>query len=261
MRGLGVPALPASENDVVSSDIPTLLTSGGYDPITPLGWTEAAAQGLTRAYAFHFPTMSHGAVWENGVDDCPASIAQQFLRDPATPPENSCAAAMPAVDFLTTRDIRPTSAIYRLNSDLVQDRRPVPVAIAAASILVFAGTLLYAIVYGFATLGRRAGGAPGGAVLAASVSSALFLAYAAGLALVMLRTDPLILGFGLPTGIWPLLLVPFAALAATLLLAVLLVRAWVTGEGALAHRVTLSVSAAAGLIFAGWLLARGLLML
>ena len=216
----GAPALPASENNAVASDIPTLLTSGGYDPITPFGWTEAAAQGLTRAYAFHFPTMSHGSVWATWVDDCPASIAQQFLHDPATLPDGSCVAAMPPVDFLTTGDIRPTSAVYRLNSDLIQYRQPVPLAIAAGSILVFIGTLVYAALYGLATLGRRTGGAPGGAVLAAAASSGLFLAYAAGLALVMVRTDPLILGFGLPTGIWPLLLLPFVALAATVLLSV-----------------------------------------
>ena len=255
-----VPALSALENEAVVSGIPTLLTSGGYDPITPALWAESAAVTLSTHYLYTFPAMGHGSVWANWIDDCPASIAQQFLRDPAEEPDASCISDAPP-DFLTSKDIQPTSALYRFDADVVRDRDPVAIAIAGISLLIFLATLIYAAAYGLAWLRTRRGEAPGGAVLAAATSSGLNLVYAGGLALVMLNTDPLILAFGLPAGVWPLLLVPFAAICAAILLIVLVTRAWIRDEGTLFHRVALSVSAAASVVFAVWLLVRGLLLL
>ena len=255
-----VPALSDAENAVVASGIPTLLTSGGYDPITPLAWSEAAATGLSAHYLFHFPTMGHGSVWANWVDGCPARIAQQFLHDPATEPDSTCIAAMPPTAFLTDAQIHPTSAVYRLNSDIVQDRQPAQLAILLLTLGVCAATLVYGIVYGILWLGRRRGQAPDGAVLTATTSSGLNLAYAGGLALIVMNTDPLILGFGLPPASLLLTVVPFVALAAAVLLVVILVRAWRLGEGSVFHRLALSVSAVASIGFALWLLARGLLI-
>jgi hypothetical protein len=60
---------------------------------------------------------------------------------------------------------------------------------------------------------------------------------------------------------WPLLLVPFVALATTALLVVSLARAWMQEEGAVVHRVLLSLSALASVVFGIWLLVRGLLIL
>jgi hypothetical protein len=61
--------------------------------------------------------------------------------------------------------------------------------------------------------------------------------------------------------VWPLLVVPFVALAAAILLIVSLVRAWMQEEGTRFHRIALTVSALASAGFALWLLSRGLLML
>jgi pimeloyl-ACP methyl ester carboxylesterase len=257
----GVPALPASENAAVTSGVPTLLTTGGYDPVTPSAFAESTAATLATRYRYDFPGMGHGAVWANWVDDCAAGIAQQFLRDPATEPDASCIADTESVDFITSEDVHPTSAIYRFDGDVIQDRDPIQIGIMAFTLLVFVSTLVYGAVYGLRWLGRRDGDAPGGTVLAAVTSSGLNLAYVGGMVLVLLNADPLILGFGLPTGIWPLLVVPFVALGATILLTVLVIRAWMQGDGTLLHRIALSVSAFASLAFAAWLLARGLLML
>lgn len=257
----GVPALSAAENEPVASSIPTLLLVGAYDPITPRAWSELAASTLSRHYLYEFPTLGHGTLWTPWADDCPATIAQQFLVDPETAPDGSCIAATPPTDFLTTADIDPTTAVYRLNSDVLQDRDPVQIGILAVTLLVFATTVVYGIVYGLVWLGRRRGSAPEGAVLTATTAAGLNLGFAAGLAAVLVNTDPLVLGFGLPAGVWPLLIVPFVALAAAVLLVVLLVRAWMAGDGSAGHRVFLSLSALASIGFAVWLLARGLLTL
>ncbi len=50
-----VEPLPASVDDPVVSDIPTLLLSGRFDPVTPPAFAQAAAAGLSR----HQPGRSH----------------------------------------------------------------------------------------------------------------------------------------------------------------------------------------------------------
>ncbi len=255
-----VPPAAAIENLAVASAVPTLLTSGGYDPVTPLAFSETAAAQLSNHYLFEFPMMAHGSVWQNWIDGCPASIAQQFLHDPSVEPDSSCIAAMPPTDFLTTRDIYPTSAIYRFNSDVVQDRNPVQLGILFLTLAILIGTLVYALVYGVSWVFRRRGEAPAGAVLAAATASGLYLAFTAALGFVFLNTDPLILAFGLPPAARPLVIAPLIAIAVTILLTIVTVRAWIGGDGSLFHRVALSVSAAGTIGYGIWLIARGLLI-
>jgi pimeloyl-ACP methyl ester carboxylesterase len=243
-----VPPLAAVENQAVASDVPTFIANGGYDPVTPLAYGEAAATQLSHAYLYEFPAMGHGSVWANWIDPCPASMAEQFLADPATEPDSSCIAAMPATVFLTTDDIHPTTAIYRFADDVVQDPDPWQVGIAVATVLVLIATLVYALGYGLSWLVRRGGDAPPVAVLAA------------GFGFVLTRTDPLILAFGVPPAARVLVIAALIAIALTVLLAVLLVRAWRLEEGSRFHRVALTVSAAGSVAFAIWVIARGLLI-
>ena len=256
-----VAALPDIENAPVVSSIPTLLTTGAYDPVTPARFAEVTAEHLAVRYIHTFPGQGHGAVWSTWVDDCAATMAGAFLTDPLTAPDASCIDETPPTDFLTDEDIQATPAIYRLDGDLLRDRDPVQIAIAGTTLLILLATLVYGALYGLAWLGRRRGDAPGGLVLVATISAGLNLLYVGGVLLLLLNTDPLILAFGLPTGMWPLLLVPFVAVATTALLVVSLARAWMQEEGAVMHRVLLSLSALASVVFAIWLLVRGLLVL
>jgi pimeloyl-ACP methyl ester carboxylesterase len=97
----GVPAAPAFENDPVVSDIPTLVVSGEYDPITPPSWGDAAARYLSRSTHLVFPAMGHGSAVD--VYDCPTSITLAFLRNPTQSLDTSCIADMGAPDFLIVR--------------------------------------------------------------------------------------------------------------------------------------------------------------
>lgn len=256
-----VPPLAESENAPVTSAIPTLLMTGAHDPATPASFSEAAAASLSVNHPFRFPTLSRAPIWTDASGDCAATVARQFLIDPATAPDASCIDAMPPVEFLTGADIEPRPGISRIDADLLQDRDPLQIVIAALTLLVFAGTLVYAAIYGITWLGRRRGDAPGGLVLVAATSSGLNLAYAGVLGFVLLSADPLILAFGLPSGAWPIVILPFTALGAAILLIVSLVQAWMQEEGTLFHRVVLTVSASASACFAVWLLVRGLLAL
>ena len=256
-----VPALGESENAPVTSAIPTLLMTGAYDPATPPAFSDAAAASLSVPYLFTIPGDARAPIWTDSEDDCAATIARQFLTDPAAAPDGSCIDAMPPIDFLTTADIDPSAGVSRIDADLVRDRNPLQLAIAALTVLIFAATLVYAALYGLTWLGRRRGEAPGGLVLVAATSSGLNLAYAGVLGFLLLSADPLILAFGLPSGAWPIVILPFAALGAAILLIVSLVRAWMQEEGTRFHRVVLTVSASASACFAVWLLVRGLLAL
>ncbi len=75
------------EDQAVTSDIPTLLTSGTLDPATPPAWAIEAQKTLTNSYLFEFKNMGHGVI---PADDCPQSMALAFVNDPSTAPDDSC---------------------------------------------------------------------------------------------------------------------------------------------------------------------------
>jgi pimeloyl-ACP methyl ester carboxylesterase len=85
------------ENAPVSSDIPTLVLAGEYDPITPPAWGEEVAENLSNSFYFDFPGVGHGA--SVCGEECPLSIALAFLDDPTTEPDGICVAGMSGPDF------------------------------------------------------------------------------------------------------------------------------------------------------------------
>lgn len=87
----------ALENQPVQSDIPTLVMTGQFDPITPPAWGEQVAQTLSNATYFNYPAVGHGA---SVSADCPRQMALAFLDDPNQTLDAACLAAM-AVNFIT----------------------------------------------------------------------------------------------------------------------------------------------------------------
>ena len=82
-----VERLPPSVDAPVVSDIPTLLLSGRFDPVTPPAFAAAAAAGLANGTTFVDPTASHGVAFLN---PCANEVVGEFLNDPANPPDGSC---------------------------------------------------------------------------------------------------------------------------------------------------------------------------
>lgn len=82
-----VEALPATIDEPVTSDIPTLLLSGRFDPITPPGFATTAATGLSNAIELVDPTAAHGVALQS---PCVSGIVSDFLADPTTPPDSTC---------------------------------------------------------------------------------------------------------------------------------------------------------------------------
>jgi pimeloyl-ACP methyl ester carboxylesterase len=75
------------EKEPVVSNLPALVLTGQYDPITPPPYNKQVADSLSNSYFFEIPGIGHGAM---RGDDCALAIALQFLDDPSQKPDASC---------------------------------------------------------------------------------------------------------------------------------------------------------------------------
>jgi hypothetical protein len=112
-------ALPIEHLPVVS-DVPSLVLSGGYDPVTPPTWSALAASTLSRSTFLELSNEAHGA-FENG---CARSTILRFATDPSAPLDVSCASALPTLTFVTPP---PTATAALVRSWSPGDRLPDPV--------------------------------------------------------------------------------------------------------------------------------------
>ncbi len=74
-------------NEPVVSDIPVLLISGEFDPVTPRSHADTVAAYLANHYSYTIPGASHGNFLN---EDCTDTITLQFLADPTQEPDASC---------------------------------------------------------------------------------------------------------------------------------------------------------------------------
>jgi pimeloyl-ACP methyl ester carboxylesterase len=93
----GQQPVPSEQKQAVKSDIPTLILSGEYDPITPLTNAEMAAQTLSKSHVLVFPATGHG-VFLTG--QCPNTVIQAFWERPTDQPAGTCIPTMHEPDFV-----------------------------------------------------------------------------------------------------------------------------------------------------------------
>jgi pimeloyl-ACP methyl ester carboxylesterase len=79
------------ENQAVVSEIPTLILSGEFDPITPPAWGQLAAETLSNSQYLEFPGFGHG-ILGNGTDGgaCPNQVVNAFINNPNAAVDASC---------------------------------------------------------------------------------------------------------------------------------------------------------------------------
>ncbi|MCC6612566.1 MAG: alpha/beta fold hydrolase [Anaerolineae bacterium] len=82
----GARQLDPVENTPVTSDIPTLIMNGAYDPVTPAVWGALAAETLSHGYNYTFPLDAHGVY----STPCTLNMYDHFLADPSKAPDASC---------------------------------------------------------------------------------------------------------------------------------------------------------------------------
>jgi pimeloyl-ACP methyl ester carboxylesterase len=87
----GAGTSPSSTRQPVTSDVPTMLLAGRFDPGTPPVWAQLVAQGLTNSTYIEFARYGHGQL----SDPCGFMAAEDFLRDPTQTPDILCDPTQP----------------------------------------------------------------------------------------------------------------------------------------------------------------------
>ena len=77
-------------SEPVQSDLPVLLISGWFDPITPPSFAEQAAEHLLHSTHIVSRTRGHG-IWVWGYDNCVDRIVADFLAEPGAELDTACA--------------------------------------------------------------------------------------------------------------------------------------------------------------------------
>src|SRR5262249_37949405 len=129
----------------VKSDIPTLLLSGRFDPITPPGQADRVAAGLTHAFHFTFAGGTHGQAF---TVPCANQIIAAFLDAPANAPDGACAQEM-SPTFVTPDQLLSLPGRRKGGSATVQDHvlalRAPAIALVVALALLFSAVPVYAV--------------------------------------------------------------------------------------------------------------------
>jgi pimeloyl-ACP methyl ester carboxylesterase len=75
------------EGEPVQVDVPALILTGGFDPVTPLDFANATAEYLPKAQSFVIPGHTHDVL---SSSTCAREIMKQFLDAPEETPDASC---------------------------------------------------------------------------------------------------------------------------------------------------------------------------
>ena len=91
-----VEEMAPSVKEPLVSDLPTLVLSGEFDPVTPPEFGRLVAGHLSNSYFFELPGAGHSG---DSTHPCALSITAAFIDDPTTAPDASCIAEMPGLVF------------------------------------------------------------------------------------------------------------------------------------------------------------------
>jgi pimeloyl-ACP methyl ester carboxylesterase len=228
-----VPLLPDAEvNLPVRSDVPTLLLSGGFDPVTPESYARIVAGNLSNAYEVTFPWGAHGQLFDNACSDY---IIQDFWDAPSRKPDTACLADYQSPAFFAPRDliILPvTFSLLRLEDGALAG------AFGVLALLLVLGSAWFVLpLVWFVKLFRAnntESPAPGCLLRLASplalLNGAILTAFLVGYVAVVIGyldgDSQLLLFFGLPGEMRPLFILPLLSLALTFGMAALSITGW-----------------------------------
>jgi pimeloyl-ACP methyl ester carboxylesterase len=91
-----VPKAPASIKDVTTSSIPTLVINGSFDGKTSPMWATYVAKTLRNSTTIIIPGIGHLVTAQS---PCAQTVVREFIADPETPPDTSCAAGVTIPPF------------------------------------------------------------------------------------------------------------------------------------------------------------------
>jgi len=223
-----VDPLPPSADEPVKSDVPTLLLSGQFDPITPAPNAEDVARSLSNATTFVFPNTGHGAFQS---EKCASRIVAAFITDPAVKPDGSCIAGLKPPQFQTQADIISLPLLLKLLDASPSVRLPLALA-GIGLLLLLSAWLVIPLSWLIRLVTNRNGGTLSLAAKAMpwlTLLNALVLAAFVGVLFVlgvrMAQDNDYLVLFGMPASSRPLFMLPVVSI----LLAVLIVVGTLSG--------------------------------
>jgi len=228
-----VPLLPDEEvNRPVQSDVPTLLLSGGFDPVTPESYARMVAGNLSNAYQVLFPWGAHGQLFDSACSD---HIIQDFWEAPSRAPDTACLADYQSPTFFAPRDLIILPLTFKL---LRLDDGVLPGVFGLLGLLVVLGSAwVFLPLAWFVSLFRSQdteAPQPGCllrlasplALLNGALLTIFLVAYVAVVIAYLDGDSQLLLFFGLPGEARPLFILPLLSLLATLGMVALALQGW-----------------------------------
>lgn len=126
-------SLDSLEAQPVDTDIPTLILSGEFDPITRPSNAVQLKKNIPSAYLYTFPGTGHAVVTSTA---CGLEIANNFLKNPFSKPDDRCLESLmnnEEVDWVTDLYFNPNVASFFLpyfrDGQLIQFTSPALVAV------------------------------------------------------------------------------------------------------------------------------------
>jgi hypothetical protein len=257
-RKWNVPALGPAADVPVTANVPTLLLSGEFDPITPPPFGRAAAETISPSYVFEFPAYGHGAMTSG---NCPNTLINAFVRDPEYVPDARCIREDASnVRFLTRATHILSPAIGKLQFWMLQAK--IEYFILPIVLILF--LLSVWIVAPLAWVVRHARKRPSEPHLAAKLAPwlialasavALFffvIVFALVIIVALQNADPIGLVVGAPGAWFVVYLMPLVYAVAALGFTAAIVLAWTRGNWGMARRIYFSGLAVAALALVVW---------
>jgi pimeloyl-ACP methyl ester carboxylesterase len=239
----------------VSSDIPTLILGGSYDPITPPQWSRKAAVNLSNSTFVEIASAGH-----NTLDGtiCPDRIIAAFLDNPNQQANLSCLGDIQPAKFVLPEEIIIDPAIYEVHwneigASITEEN------VFLGSLIGQVGLAVLILVSGVVGLARKQKithkTKTAKAIQPLAVSLAV-LSLLWGFWLRYLLTEvasnaPIILRFGMPAVTWQLFVLAMLIGILSVTLTALTFQAWKHNYLTAFRRVLVSLVTLSALVFSG----------
>ncbi len=257
-----VPRLPATVDEPVASNVPTLLLAGEFDPITPPEFAAAAAQYLPNGHLLVDPTSSHGVAFN---DNCVDELLQDFLDTPTISPNAGCVQENTPTGF-----VPPTALVVPLLAKLNSLEASALAEVGAAG-LVLAGTLsawlVWPLAWGIrlirkkpaATTGRWVNRAGKITLLLFGGLAIIFVGGLTAFAVSAFNSTPLLLLSAISGQSYPLFFIPYGLALLALLAVALAGLIWIKGAGSIWSRLYYTGVTICAALYVAMLAATGML--
>lgn len=255
-----VPELDLALDAPISSDIPTLIMNGRFDPITPPANGELAAETLSNSTVVTFGFTGHSAATSG---DCAEALMVAFLDNPQRKLDTACVAEKQEPTFISPTTLHFTKLIERILSAMEQQQYA-PFILAVVCLLPLLSLFLVApIVWLIRKLSPPGNATQSGMVpvvtrLTAVVAVVAGLAFIIGLIVVIAQSagqgQETMLLFGVPKHMAWLSAMPWVMLVAAISTLVGTVVLWMRHLQPTWERVYLSSMACAALCSAAGML-------